>query len=270
MGSERATSPENKVELVKSLEDLLIIDTVDSEGNLQPTSTTFFLITKDEEIFYGHTPKNKHETTIAEYNAALHRVPDEEMFPKVPTDTQMTIAPELLDESLIFVKRTALVCHKHAAGSFDIPRALLNETLIMEQISKSPHPNIIRYLGCRVKRGYITCIILERLEHTLHDYVSTPEFQNLDKVMFHESVTSGAEYLHSLGLAHNDINPNNIMVRGDGSPVLIDFDSCQPHGKILQLLGTQGWCEQLSPTSEKKHDLFSLNKLKKWLQDPDC
>lgn len=138
----------------------------------------------------------------------------------------------------------------------------------MEQISKSPHPNIIKYYGCRVRRGRITAIVLEQLDCTLNEYVSMPAFQTLDKSRFVEALESAVDDVHSLGLAHNDINPYNIMVK-DGMPVLIDFGSCQPYGAFLQSLGTPGWCEGNSFISEKKHDTYALGKLREWLQNPE-
>ena len=53
------------------------------------------------------------------------------------------------------------------------------------------------------------------------------------------------------------------MIKG-GMPVLIDFGSCQPFGKHLQSLGTKGWYEEIFFTSEKKHDVYSMEKLKEW------
>lgn len=76
------------------------------------------------------------------------------------------------------------------------------------------------------------------------------------------------DHLHSLGLAHNDINPSNIMVKG-GVPILIDFGSCQPYGTRLQSLGTSGWYEELLFTSEKKHDTYALGKLREWFQEKE-
>ncbi|KAI1753680.1 hypothetical protein F4782DRAFT_495323 [Xylaria castorea] len=72
------------------------------------------------------------------------------------------------------------------------------------------------------------------------------------------------DYLHCLGLAHNDINPDNIMVK-DGMPVLIDFGRCAPVGQRLQSLGTEGWYEELFFTSQFKHDTYSMGKLREWL-----
>jgi serine/threonine protein kinase len=200
--------------------------------------------------------------TLAEYSAALEHmehIKDDEIYPEIPTDTQLTIAPENLGDSSAFVKRPGLNCYEIMKGSNYTPKALLDETLIMEQISKSPRPEIVSYYACRVKRGRITAILSERLNQTLTQYVSTPDFKQLDKVKFVEALESAVDYLHSLGLAHNDINPNNIMVK-DGMPVLIDFGSSQPFGKHPQSLGTEGWYKELFFTSEKEHDTYSLGK----------
>ncbi|KXG50348.1 uncharacterized protein PGRI_068390 [Penicillium griseofulvum] len=248
--------------LVKSLQDLIIVESW-SDGKLK--STTFYYVTEDEEVFFGHATKNKREMAIAEFNSSLQRVQDQDIYPKIPTDIHLTLAPEGLDASLVHVKRPGLQWYDDMTGTNYLPKAVLDETIVMEQISKSPHQNIIRYHGCHVRRGYITSIALERLEQNLTEYASTSDFQQLDKIKFFESLKSAVEHLHTLGLAHNDINPDNIMVR-NGSPVLIDFDSCQPFGKRLQSLGTEGWYEKVFYTSEKEHDIYSLGKLQEWLQ----
>ncbi|KAM5365148.1 hypothetical protein ACJZ2D_011135 [Fusarium nematophilum] len=137
-------------------------------------------------------------------------------------------------------------------GSDYVPQALLAETLIMEQLAKAQHPNIVRYHGCRTPTQFAT----------------TPDFEQLDRASFIDALESAVDYVHSLGLAHNDINPDNIMIRG-GKSVLIDFGSCQPVGKGLQSLGTPGWYQEIFHTSEKKHDTYSLTKLRDWLEKPE-
>ena len=97
-----------------------------------------------------------------------------------------------------------------------------------------------------------------------------PAFQHLDKAEFIKALQSAVEYIHSLGLAHNDINPDNIMVAEDGTtPILIDFGSCALFGGPLQSLGTEGWYEKLFFTSEKEHDEFALKKMEAWIQNPN-
>lgn len=137
---------------------------------------------------------------------------------------ELTIAPVTLRDDEVHIKRPGLEMYysMKERDSAWIPREVLGETLIMEQIPKQPHPNIIHYHGCRVRRGRITAIILEPLDWTLSAYIDEPGFAWLDKARSLTAMESAVEYLHSLGLAHNDINPDNIMIK-DGMPVLIDF-----------------------------------------------
>lgn len=83
-----------------------------------------------------------------------------------------------------FIKRPGLTSYESFKGTDFVPNQILNETLIMEQVSKTHHPNIIEYHGCRVRRGRITAIILERLEQTLMQYAFTPAFQQLDNKVY--------------------------------------------------------------------------------------
>jgi len=247
-----------------TLEALTIIEAWDTETN-SSKYITFYLVAPDEVVYFGESSKKKRDITLGEYSAALKPVPDHELYPKVPECVQLTLAPQSLDESSAYIKRPWLNSYESTRGTDFVAKALLDETLIMESISQSPHPNIVGYYGCRVRRGRITAIVLERLETTLTQYAWSPSFKDLDHVRFLEEIESAVEHLHSLGLAHNDINPDNIMVN-DGRPAVIDFGSCQPFGKKLESLGTAGWYEEIFFTSEKKHDTYSLAKLREWFE----
>ncbi|KAL8388785.1 hypothetical protein RB599_010109 [Gaeumannomyces hyphopodioides] len=90
------------------------------------------------------------------------------------------------------------------------------------------HPYLVSYHGCRVHRGWITGIVLEKRDSTLHTLAKdrAQDFARLDREAFFGGVQSAVLFLHSLGLAHNGINPSNIMVGKAGEPILIDFGSC--------------------------------------------
>jgi serine/threonine protein kinase len=261
-------SSEKKPPVLPSLRDLSIIEAFD-QGASVAKYVTFYLVTAEDELYFGQLFKPKKEISLVEYNAALEHVPDSDIYPEVPSDTALTIAAADLDDTSAFIKRSGLNCYESMKGTNFVPKGVLEETLIMEQIVQNPHPNIVRYLGCRVHRGRITSIFLERLEYTLMQYIHEPGFADLDKPGFVAALESAVACIHSLGLAHNDINPYNIMVREDGSPVLIDFRSCQPFGGRLQSLGSPGWYEELFFTSQAKHDVFALKKLREWLDKPE-
>lgn len=249
---------------LKSIRDLNIVESYDP-GTMKPKYVTFYILTEEKELFFGQSFKDKRELSLEEFQAALEYVSDEEIYPEVSADIELTIAPEHLNDINAFVKQPGLNAYESMKGTEFIPRSILEETVIMEQLTRSPHPNFIHYHGCHVKRGRITAIVLERLEQTLTQLSLTPEYDQLDKINLVKALDSAVEHLHSLGLAHNDINPDNIMFR-DGVPVLIDFGSCQPFGNRLQSLGTVGWYEKEFFTSEKEHDVYSMKILREWLK----
>jgi len=129
------------------------------------------------------------------------------------------------------------------------PKLVLSETLIMEALLRNSHHNIIRYRGCRLRRGRITAIVLDQHDQTLSQLAETPEFSDFNKAELYKGVESAVDHIHSMGLAHHDINPDNIMFRNK-TPILIDFGSCQPFGEVLQSFGTPGWYEALSDVGE--------------------
>lgn len=270
MASPNFPSPDHKrlmAPKLTSLQDLTLVEAWDTEKN-EPKYVTFYHITADEEVWFGQSFKNKRSLTLDEYREALERVPDEDVYPEIPSNIQVTLAPDNIPDS-VHIKRPGLDSYEIMKGTHYIVKNVLDETLIMEKISKTQHPNIIKYYGCRTKRGRITSLVLKEHEYTLTQYIRQPGFQHLDKARFMDSLYSAVNYIHSLGLAHNDINPHNVMIGEDDLPILLDFGSCALYGERLESLGSEGWCEKPFFTSEKAHDDFGLRKMREWIQNPD-
>jgi serine/threonine protein kinase len=97
------------------------------------------------------------------------------------------------------------------------------ETLVQLQ-----HPNIVRVLRYFAANGtaYIVMIYEKgtSLGERLHDGATLPE-PELRALL--EPLLSGLEVVHKARFLHRDIKPDNIYVRGDGSPVLLDFGSAR-------------------------------------------
>ncbi|KAH6992076.1 hypothetical protein EDB82DRAFT_553981 [Fusarium venenatum] len=134
----------------------------------------------------------------------------------------------------------------------------------MEIISKIFHPSIIRHKRYRVQRGRITGILLDKYQLTLEQFVESPGPKDAD---LDSSLSVMQSAVDARGLAHNSINPGNIMMGENNKPVLIDFGSCQPFGKLLQTFGTPGWFEKEFRMSEKKHGVIPMGKLRQWMTD---
>ncbi|KAF5554420.1 serine threonine kinase [Fusarium phyllophilum] len=255
-----------------SWEDLLwVSEEVDEDtGDLQ---YTMFAMLEDDMIYYGQLNKPKADISFQHATDSLVRIPDEEIFPRWPQDLTLTKAPEELPPDA-FVKRPGMALYdifsKHKVVHL-LPKGLMEEAEAMEVLGSKPHPNIVGYHGCHVRRGYITGLVFDRHPHDLKGYLKNGHtIQN--KTLFIESLESAIYHLHLLGWAHNDLNPSNVLVANDGRPILIDFGSARRIGEnLLTSRGTKGWidCQMKDyTTSEKRHDTSALTKLRTWLDDP--
>ncbi|CAG7958586.1 unnamed protein product [Penicillium salamii] len=152
------------------------------------------------------------------------------------------------------------------------------ELTICELIRKNPHPNIAVYHGCSVSedneiRGaYFSCY-----DQTLMDKVNPtrlsklefawdnvePDLAQIDRWV--QGIQAGLDHLHSLGIVHNDINPNNIMFEGD-TPVIIDFDSARViGGDLTWVKQTDGWFDPKTNRALVSNDNSALFEIKAWL-----
>ncbi len=74
--------------------------------------------------------------------------------------------------------------------------------------------------------------MLDKHPHDLGHYMKN-DLGVLDVDMFMAGLESAVQHLHSLGFAHNDVNPANILVDKVGMPVLVDFGSRREIGRKL-------------------------------------
>jgi len=166
----------------------------------------------------------------------------------------------------VFIKGPKIGSYDLFEGTPSLPNLLLQEAEIMERLRQSPHPNIIRYHGSVIKRGRIIGLVLDRHPRTLRNRViHGSDYFNIERCL--DEIKSGVSYLHTLGLAHNDLTPDNIMVREEDTPIIIDFGSCQPFGDNLITAGTPGWIDEDFTTSARQHDEIAIGKLEAWLKE---
>ncbi len=98
------------------------------------------------------------------------------------------------------------------------------ETSTLDQC-RLTHPNIVDVVHY-VKdndTGYMIMEYVEgeTLEHWLRARGDEPSPEELQPLL--APVLSALEYLHGANMIHRDIAPDNIMVRPDGTPMIIDF-----------------------------------------------
>lgn len=137
---------------------------------------------------------------------------------------------------------------------------VLREAEIYERLMEAPHPGIATYYGCLVENGRITGLCLKEYASSLEDALAADTIPTDEKRAWGKAIDAALRHLHGLGLAHNDVNPTNIMMDGH-KPVVLDFDSCRPVGEALGKAGMVDWAPEGAETSETKNDFYGLGKL---------
>ena len=97
-----------------------------------------------------------------------------------------------------------------------------------QTLAKFEHPNIVRVIAVfeENKTGYMVMKYEEGEElQELQSRKNRIEEDDLLRIIF--PLLDGLGKIHAAGFIHRDIKPQNIMIRADGSPVLIDFGSAR-------------------------------------------
>lgn len=248
---------------VSGFQDLhTLCETFDENNNFKQCQ--FFNFDDDDTAYMGQVTTRKYELTAESINEAFGRISDEDIYPKAPAGITI-VSPPWKKE--FFIKRPCMTYYSQDADLGLLPKLILGEVETLELLKQHPHPNLVRYHGCTVNRGRITGIVLDKYPLTLQERMQAGT-QGFDKDSCMESITSAVAHLHSLGLAHNDLNPVNVMIDQHEAPIIIDFGSGKPFGTELDEKGTSGWTDEEFCTSEQHHDEVALRKIRAWMDDP--
>ena len=100
---------------------------------------------------------------------------------------------------------------------------------------KFKHPNIVRVMSVFQENNTAYMVMEFEEGEDLRSYLRKPE-ANSEKVLKQLilPISKGLAEVHRHGFIHRDIKPANILVRKDGSPVLLDFGSARNASKFTQ------------------------------------
>ena len=127
------------------------------------------------------------------------------------------------------------------------------------------HPGIVPVLTVFKALGTAYYVMPQVEGAELHQAAPAPSQINeawLRPVL--EKLLQALDYLHGQGLLHRDIKPSNILLRADGSPLLIDFGTARVKDAThtLTRIGTPGYSPSEQFTTHGKNgpwtDLYSL------------
>jgi len=117
------SEPSTKIPSLKSFFDLTIIRTYDNSKKFMNDAA--FYLTPDDVLYFCKVEREKQ--TFSDFYEALEPVPDEEIYPLVPTDIPLMIAPENLDESSAFIKPPGFMSYDNLKGTDVLSKILLSE-----------------------------------------------------------------------------------------------------------------------------------------------
>lgn len=243
-------------------------------GELVLDRTTFTYISRrDGVVYYSHLPIPKKKISLEQAKESLRKIPNNEIYPAVPHD--MPVLCRTLSDSNssstasinFHIKGPKLSDYSNLAGTGIIADRFLHEARICQQIYINPHPNLASFHGCIVNHtDRITALALTRYPMSLLDRLERRDMESLDHRTTVLAIQAGLEHLHSLGIAHNDINPSNLMVDESDSAVIIDYGSCMYIGNDLFELGTPGWNDGFTEVSSIQNDEIGLKMVATWLK----
>lgn len=214
---------------------------------------------------------------IAEHLENDIRIPISAYCP--PFSSRFTRAPDPLPKDS-YIKKPSLISYdriRQGPRPNSIAESVLIEADICELLMRYPHPNIVTYLGCQVSGSRITGLCFVKHQRTLMQEVNPSGLMKRQSRAARQTtkdyscalagIESGIRHLHSLGLAHNDINPANIMLDGDKA-IIIDFGSCRAVGESLEGVGrTYEWYDEKLQRAVFENDLHDLEEIRIWLSD---
>ncbi|CAG7959108.1 unnamed protein product [Penicillium olsonii] len=236
----------------------------DTEDSKMVFSCTAIVAYDGQTAYHGTTTARKKDLDEQAVLKTLKPIPREHICPQF--NRNLTRAPE------VYIKKPVLGAYlpwfKTTIADF-----VLHEAEIYETLREHPHPALGRSLGCIVgEDGRITGLALVKYEKTLFERAfRMASFGEEEEARCIEAVEAGLQHLHSLGLAHNDLSPLNVMFTDEGKAVLIDFDACHPIGTKLIKGGSVGEWEGGLPvavyeTSSTECDHAAVQHMKNWLK----
>ncbi len=94
-------------------------------------------------------------------------------------------------------------------------------------LAKYDHPSIVRVMS--VFEANKTAYLVMRYEEgmTLKELLKDTDLEEAELKSMLRSLLDGLEQMHESGIIHRDIKPDNIFLRRDGTPVLLDFGSAR-------------------------------------------
>ncbi len=167
----------------------------------------------------------------------------------------------------IYNENTRLASYNGAL--YVLKRISIEDMALLKRLIGLNHPHIVKFYGFYEEEG-VFYVVEEFINGvTLGKYLSSTGALNEETVNnIASSICTALIKIHSLGIVHRDINPNNIMIDNNGIVKIIDFGISRINRSSksadTHILGTHGYAapEQYGfSETNAKADIYSLGVL---------
>ncbi len=206
-------------------------------------------------------------------SAAVPGLPDEAEYPP-----QLTENYELLECLSDQEGTRTLLASARAGGALCVVKCYLTDSPLFQHAE----PDALRDLDAPPMPRFVAEYRSERMRCVLRDYVpgetlfhlgERQRFSEEDVIRIGAQLCSQLNVLHTLQppVIHRDIKPQNVVIRPDGTAVLIDFGIARARSEKdadTVALGTRGFAppEQYGfASTDARSDIYSLGVLLYWL-----
>jgi eukaryotic-like serine/threonine-protein kinase len=120
-----------------------------------------------------------------------------------------------------FEQRVALKLLKREMNTTALRKHFEQERKILAALQ---HPNIARLLDAGATRDRVPFLVMEYVEGLpIDDYCSCKDLTLDERLDLFRKVCAAVDFAHRNLIIHRDLKPSNILVKKDGTPVLLDF-----------------------------------------------
>ncbi len=118
------------------------------------------------------------------------------------------------------------ICKSDRGG---MPSPELREITILAHLARNCHPNIINIKWINAS-GRSIVIAMSYIPNDLHKMISARSYSDQDIGPIIVGILSGVRHLHTHGIIHRDLKPANVLVDGNKTPKICDFNLAKSFG----------------------------------------
>ena len=198
--------------------------------------------------------------------------------------TAEDISSEFTDVSIVHTSEYNVMARAQRYGRWYMLKGLngngADNALLQQMLRKEfeiliqlQHPGVVQAVGLEQVPGLGTCIVMEYVDGTtLKEWIGTSARRGSpptaartnDAIRILDELLQAVAYIHSLGIAHRDLKPQNIMLTRNGNNVkLVDFGlaDTDSYAMLKQQAGTARYMapEQAAVAqADLRNDIYSI------------